>query len=90
MDKIIPHVIVDDGSNMNIMPESTMLRLGLSITGPSPWKVKVADQRPSKPLGQIKDLRIRAWDEEYTITFYVLHMHDDDGGYPLLLGRKWL
>ncbi len=44
MDKIIPHVIVDDGSNVNIMPESTMLRLGLSITGPSPWKVKLADQ----------------------------------------------
>ncbi len=52
--------------------------------------MKLANQRPSKPLGQIKDLRIRAWDEEYTITFYVLHMHDEDGGYPLLLGRKWL
>jgi hypothetical protein len=35
MDKIIPHVIVDDGNNMNIMPESTMLCLGLSIIGPS-------------------------------------------------------
>jgi hypothetical protein len=90
MDKIIPHVIVDDGSNVNIMPESTMLRLGLSVIGPSPWKVKLAYQRPSKPLGQIKDLRIRVGDEEYTVTFYVLRMHDEDGGYPLLLGRKWL
>jgi hypothetical protein len=90
MDKIIPHVIVDDGNNLNIMLKSTMLRLGLSVTGPSPWKVKLADHRPSKPLGQIKDLRICARDEEYTVTFYVLHMHDEDGGYPLLLGRKWL
>jgi hypothetical protein len=47
MDKIILHVIVDDGSNVNIMPESTMLCLGLSIIGPSPWKVKLANQRPS-------------------------------------------
>ncbi len=39
-DKIIPHVIMDDGSNVNIMSESTMLRLGLSVIGPSPWKVK--------------------------------------------------
>jgi hypothetical protein len=39
MDKIILHVIVDDGSNVNIMPESTMLRLRLSVIGPSPWKV---------------------------------------------------
>ncbi len=62
MDKIIPHVIVDDGSNVNIMLESTMLRLGLSVTGPSPWKVKLANQRPSKPLGQIKDLPIRSGD----------------------------
>ncbi len=90
MDKIILHVIVDDGSNVNIMPESTMLCLGLFVTRPSPWKVKLADQRLSKPLGQIKNLRIRVRDEEYTVTFYVLCMHDEDGGYPLLLGRKWL
>ncbi|CAM6063567.1 unnamed protein product [Sphagnum tenellum] len=32
MDKIIPHVIVDDGSILNIMLESTMLRLGSSVT----------------------------------------------------------
>jgi len=41
MDKIILHVIVDDGSNMNIMPELTMLHLRLSVTRPSPWKVKL-------------------------------------------------
>jgi hypothetical protein len=90
MDKIIPHVIVDDGNNVNIMPESTMLCLRLFVTRPSPWKVKLVDQRPSKPLGQIKDLHICVGDEEYIVTFYVLRMHDEDGGYPLLLGRKWL
>jgi hypothetical protein len=90
MDNIIPHVIVDDGNNVNIVLESTMLHFGLFVIGPSPWKVKLEDQRPSKPLGQIKDLCIYAWDEKYTITFYILCMHDEDGGYPLLLGRKWL
>jgi hypothetical protein len=90
MDKIIPHVILDDGNNVNIMPESTILCLRLSVIGPSPWKVKLIDWRPSRPLGQIKDLRICVGDEEYTITFYVLCMHDEDGGYPLLLDRKCL
>jgi hypothetical protein len=90
MDNIILHVIVDDGSNVNIMLESTMLRLGLSVTRPSPWKMKLANQRPSKPLGQIKNLCICVGDEEYIVTFYVLCMHNEDGGYPLLLGRKWL
>jgi hypothetical protein len=51
---------------------------------------EISRPKPSKPLGQIKDLRIRAGDEEYTVTFYVLRMHDEDGGYPLLLSRKWL
>jgi hypothetical protein len=90
MDKIILHVIVDDGNNVNIMPESTMLCLRLSITIPSAWKVKLTNQRLSKPQGQIKDLCMRVGDEEYTITLYVLCMHDEDGGYLLLLGRKWL
>jgi hypothetical protein len=44
----------------------------------------------SKPLSQIKDLHIHVGDEEYIIIFYVLCMHDEHGGYPLLLGRKWL
>jgi hypothetical protein len=90
MDKIILHIIVDDGNNVNIMSKSTMLSLGLSVIGPSPWKVKLVDQRPSKPLGQIKDLCICVGGEKYTVTFYVLRMHDENGGYPLLLGKKWL
>jgi hypothetical protein len=81
---------MDDGNNVNIMPESTMLHLRLFVIGPSPWKVKLANQRPSRPLGQIKYLHILAKDEECTITFYVLRMHDENGGYPLLFGRKWL
>jgi hypothetical protein len=58
-----------------------MLCLGLFVT--TPWKVKLANQRLLKPLGQIKDLRICAEDEEYIITLYVLRMHDEDDGYAL-------
>jgi hypothetical protein len=43
MNMIILHVIVDDGSNVNVMPKSTMIHLGSSVIGPSPWKVKLAD-----------------------------------------------
>jgi hypothetical protein len=42
---------MDDGSNVNIMPKSTMLHLGLFVIEPSPWKVQLLDQRPLKPLG---------------------------------------
>jgi hypothetical protein len=51
---------------------------------------EISRPKTIKPLGQIKDLRIHVGDEEYIVTFYVLRMHNEDGGYPLLLGRKWL
>jgi hypothetical protein len=51
---------------------------------------ETSEPKAIKPLGQIKDLRIRAGDGEYIVTFYVLRMHDEDGGYPLLFGKKWL
>jgi hypothetical protein len=75
---------VDDGSNVNIMLKSTMLHLGLSIIEPSPSKVQLVDQRPLKTLGQIEDFHICAGDEDYKITFYILHMHDKNGDYFLV------
>ena len=36
VDKVVPNALVDDGSGLNILPEHTMRKLGLSLTGPSP------------------------------------------------------
>ena len=58
VDKVVPNVLVDEGSGLNILPEHTMKRLGLSLTGPSPFIVNMANQSLSVPLGMIKDCRI--------------------------------
>ena len=33
VDKVVPNVLVDGGSGLNILPEHTMKKLGLSLTG---------------------------------------------------------
>ena len=90
MDKIIPHTLVDGGSGINIMPLSTLEKLGLELTGPSPFVINVADQRQVTPLGQVKDCLMKVGGEVYTITFQVLRLPVTSKSYPILLGRDWL
>lgn len=40
LDWVIVGALIDNGSGINIMPLTTMVKLGLSITGPSPYIVK--------------------------------------------------
>ena len=55
VDKVLPNTIVDGGSSLNIMPLQTMEKLGLSLTGPSPIVISMANQSPARPVDQIKD-----------------------------------
>jgi hypothetical protein len=90
---MIPHTMVDDGSNTNIMLESTMKKLGLAITEPSFSTIKIADQGICKPIGRIRDLKVSTGGEDYHLTFEVLPMkggNAENGSYPLLLGRGFL
>ena len=43
VEKVVPNVLVDGGSGLNILPEHTMKRLGLSLTGPSPFIMNIAN-----------------------------------------------
>jgi hypothetical protein len=87
VDKVVPNVLVDGGSGLNILPEHTMKRLGLSLTGPSPFIINMANQTPAVPLGMIKDCRISTGGEEYVVTFHVIKMHSNKDTFPILLGR---
>ena len=92
VDKMISHTMVDDGSNTNIMLESTMRKLGLAITEPSFSTIKIVDQGICKPIGRIQDLKVNTSGQEYTLIFEVLPMNGghEDGSYPLLLRRGFL
>ena len=90
VDKVLPRVLVDGGSGVNIMPVHTMEQLGLQITGPSPYVINMANHISEAPMGQITGCRMYAGGEVYTMTFQVLKMHTNRDSFSLLLGRPWL
>lgn len=90
VDKVVPNVLVDGGSGLNILPKHTMKRLGLSLTGPSPFVINMANQSPAVPFGMNKDFRLSTGSEEYIVTFHMIKMHSNKDTFPILLGRPWL
>ena len=90
VDKVVPNVLVDGGSGLNIMLEHTLNLLGLQLTGPSPFIVNMAIQTSSVPIGMVADCRIQSRGEEYIVNFHVIKMHSHQDTFPILLGRPWL
>lgn len=43
MDKVMPNVLVDGGSGLNILPSKTMVKLRLNLIGLSPFVIKMAN-----------------------------------------------
>ena len=90
VDKMVPIVLVDEGSGLIISSEHTMRKLGLSLIVPSPFVINMANHTPTIPLGMIKDGRISTGGEEYVVTFYVINMHSNKDIFFILLDRPWL
>ena len=96
VDKQIPRTVIDDGANINIMPASTMQKLGLAITHPSLYSIRIANQALVKPMGRIKDLTVKTRGVNYQVNFEVLPMKRsiltmlNEEAYPLLLGHGFL
>ena len=90
VDKVVPNVLVDGGSGLNILPEHTLNQLGLHLTGPSPFIINMANQTSSVPIRMVKDCRIQSSGKEYIVNFHVIKMHSTKDTFPILLGRPWL
>ena len=67
-----------------------MRKLGLSLIGPSPFVINMANQSPTIPVGIIKDCRLSTGGEKYIVTFHVIKMHDNKDVLPNLLEKPWL
>jgi hypothetical protein len=93
VDKMIPHTMVDNGGNTNIMPKSIMRKLGLASTESFFSTIKIVDQGVCKSIGRIQDLKVSTGGEDYNLIFEVLPMiggNAENGSYSLLLGRGFL
>jgi hypothetical protein len=82
----IPHVLVDLGVAINIMPIETMQLLQLRIEiRPTPTILELADRSTIKPEGVIDDLVISVDSWEYPADFVFLQPKYSLGGHPLIL-----
>jgi hypothetical protein len=87
----IPHVLVDLGATINIMPIETMqlLQLRTQIL-PTPTILELVDLSTIIPEGVIDDLVIAVDSWEYPVDFVILQPKSHLGGHPLILGQPWL
>jgi hypothetical protein len=87
----IPHVLVDLGVEINIMPiETTQLLQLRTQVRPTPIVLELADRSTIIPEGVIDDLVISVDSWEYPVDFVILQPKTRLGGHPLILGRPWL
>ncbi|KAK4714106.1 hypothetical protein R3W88_020013 [Solanum pinnatisectum] len=87
-DKIINHVLVDDGSGINIYPLSTLrqLKFDLGKLHQNQVSVKVFDGMQRNTVGAV-NLYIQMGPAEFNVEFQVL---DINTSYDLLLGRPFI
>ncbi|MCO5582156.1 hypothetical protein L7F22_036046 [Adiantum nelumboides] len=67
-------VIVDGGSGINLMPEFTMLALGLKVTRPAPFTVTLAYQRTVLPLGVVEQVPLQVQNFTFKLDFVVVRL----------------
>jgi len=84
LDKVILHALKDGSSGINIMPFSTFEKLGLEMTGLSPYDVNMPYQHQIMPLGQVASSEVIIGKEVYTFTFHVFRLVIDTNNYPIL------
>ncbi|XP_058775062.1 uncharacterized protein LOC131649314 [Vicia villosa] len=85
---MLSRVLVDNGSSLNVLPKSSLMRLdysGVEIR-PSELTVRAFDGSKRSVFGEV-DLPIMIGPQLFTITFFVMDIHPS---YSCLLGRPWI
>nr|XP_027101487.1 uncharacterized protein LOC113722282 [Coffea arabica] len=86
--KMLPKVLIDNGSALNICPWSTLEKLGLQDIKlrPSGTIIRGFDGAQREPIGEV-DLVIEIGPAQFQITCQVMHFLSV---YNVLLGRPWI
>jgi hypothetical protein len=69
------------------MSESLKKKLGLRKPKPTPFLIRMANQRKVQPIGLIRNLKINLVGCEYKISITMLNMGNETKTYSMLLGR---
>ncbi|KAL2628838.1 hypothetical protein R1flu_013524 [Riccia fluitans] len=86
---LIQHVPLDSGSGVNIITESTALRLGFTPFLPCTKFFHMADQSRKRPIGMLNQVEILFGGVSFMLNFVVLKP-ENESGYEVLIGRPWL
>lgn len=82
-------VLLSGGSRVSILPESIYLTMGLGKLEPTPFQVKMADQRRVESVGILRNSSIQISGMQFHMNFLFLKMKEGDTSYVMLFGRPW-
>ena len=85
----IPKVLVDGGSGVNLMLESTAFDLGYTTFEETDQILRMADQSRVVPAGRLFQIPTRIGQVTYLQNFVIIRV-GTGRPFPMLLGRPWL
>jgi hypothetical protein len=82
-------IILDLGSEVNVLPKKTWQCMGEPTLGYSPVQLKLANQHRVLPIGRLKGVTVDLDGVCTKEDFEVIEIVDDTTPYPTLLGLDW-
>jgi hypothetical protein len=82
-------IILDLGSEINVLPKKTWQCMGEPTLGYSPAQLKLANQHSLLPIERLKGVTIDLDGVRTMADFEVIEIVDDTTSYPSLLGLDW-
>ncbi|XP_058767248.1 uncharacterized protein LOC131640898 [Vicia villosa] len=83
------NALVDLGSSVNLLPLSTMRKIEDLHLSPTTMKLQLADKSTTKPIGVMKDVKIKLESFQCSTDFVVISMNGNEDG-PPILGRPFI
>lgn len=83
-------VILDLGSEVNVLPKKTWQCMGEPTLGYSPVQLKLANQHGVLPLGRLKGVTVDLDGVHTKADFKVIEIVDGTTPYPTLFGLDWV
>ncbi|GKE42042.1 MAK10-like protein, partial [Tanacetum coccineum] len=83
------NALVDQGSNVNVMPLSTYMKLTGERLAEKDIKLSLASHSYIYPLGRVEDILVEVAEHVYPVDFVILDIKED-GMRPFILGTPFL
>ena len=83
-------IILDLGSEVNVLPKTTWKCMGEPTMGYSTVQLKLANQHRVLPIGRLKGVMVDLDGVHTKVDFEVIEIVDDTTPYLTLLGLDWV